>query len=98
MANDRKWDSAICHPRSLPELRLHLRPLGDVLFQVEITGAAVFQERLLEAFDLGAGVGEACGDFDRDDADAMLIGMDQVAGADLDPGEMDRLAEIDQAN
>ena len=50
----------------------------------------------LEPLDLGAGLGQLRGDLQRDDADAVLVGVDQVAGADLDARELDGLAEVDQ--
>ena len=35
-----------------------------------------------------AGLGQLGGDLERDDADAVLVGVDQVAGADLDAREL----------
>ena len=34
----------------------------------------------------------------RNQANAVLVGVDQVAGVDLDPADIDRRAEIDQSD
>ena len=47
-------------------------------------GPADLQERPLAALDFGAGLGQPRGDLVRNQADAVLVGVDQVAGVDLD--------------
>ena len=71
-------------------------PELDVLFQREVVGAADFQERPLAALDLDARLGQPRGDLVGDQADAVLVGVDQVAAVDLDAADHDRRAEIDQ--
>ena len=81
---------------SLADLGLHVRPPADVFLQVELFRAAEFQQGFLEPFDLGAGVEQLVGDLPGDQADAVLVGVDQLAGEDLDPRQLDRLGEVDQ--
>ena len=49
---------------------------------------AMLQQRPFQPFDLGAGVGQLGGDLDRDDADAVLVGVDQVAGRTSTPASL----------
>src|SRR4051794_31110380 len=63
---------------SLADLGLHRRPGLEVFLEVEVVGPAHVEERLLEPFDLGAAIDQLPGDLERDDADAMLVGVDQV--------------------
>ena len=44
----------------------------------------ILQQRRLAALDLGAGGGQPVRDLERDQADAVLVGVDQVAAVDLD--------------
>ena len=54
--------------------------------------------RALAALDLDASFGEPRGDLVGDQADAVLVGVKQVATVNLDAADHDRRAEIDQAD
>ena len=80
---------------SFPDLDLDFGPPLDVFLEVERVRAAELEQGL-PVFDLAAGLREPGGDFVGDDADPVLVGVDQVAGADLDAGDLDGLAEPDE--
>ena len=72
-------------------------PQLDVLFQIEKSSErAVLQQRPLAALDLRAGGGQPMRDSMGDQADAVLIGVDQVAAVDLDPADHDGRVELDE--
>src|SRR6056297_2954762 len=64
-------------PGSLPNLGLHLGPELDVALQVEVVASAAVEQGAFELLDLVAGVGDPVGDLVGDDADAVLIRVDQ---------------------
>ena len=70
----------------------------DVFVQRELVRRAVFQQRTLAALDLGTGGREPVCDRVRDQADAVLVGVDQVAAVDLDPADLDGRIELDESD
>ena len=91
-----RGSAALWFTTSFPDLGVRDGPQLDVLFEREVVGPADFQQRALAALDLDAGRGQPWRDLVGDQANAVLVGVDQVAGVDLDPADHDRRAEIDQ--
>src|SRR5438270_27337 len=67
-------------------------------FRADGCRPAYTKDRLLRPPDFAACAGQLRRDLQRDDADAVLVGVAQVAGADPAARAADALAEIDQAH
>ncbi len=81
---------------SFVSLRVRDGPELDVLFERKVLRSATFQQRPLAALDFRTSLRQFRGNLMRDQADAVLVGVNQVAGIDFDAGDLDRRAEIDQ--
>ena len=72
----------------LADFRFHVLAPPQVFFEVERFRPAEFQEGPFQALDLGQASASLVRDLEGDDADAVLVGVDQVAGLDLDAAEL----------
>ena len=82
--------------RSFQDLRVRRRSRSWMYSSRRTRPTAVFQQRTLAPLDLRAGGGQPVCDSMGDQADAVLVGVDQVAAVDLDAADHDGRAELDE--
>ena len=70
----------------------------DVFFQVERAAATDIEKWSLKPLDFGAGFSQARRYLDRNDANAVLVGMKQVARCNRHTADLDGVAEVHQTH